>query len=123
MMESKSRSHDPVRNLVNPSCESDEHLVAALRAHIGELEYAFVVYWIPEQASDIFTLMLPVSRIATVELVRGTEEVVAVEVIPFSEYMRRNPRMSCEMRRNLKWVEDQLVDVDTLPPHSNCQDC
>lgn len=77
-------------------------LLDALVGLFPRLSFALVVNWIPEQAEDIYWVLIDLERIAVVEVPRPSDslENVAIEVVGLKTYMRR--RLSAEAKRKLE---------------------
>ncbi|NJP01955.1 hypothetical protein HBH25_13975 [Pseudomonas sp. hsmgli-8] len=83
-------------------------LLAALKAAFPWLSFALIVNWIPEQAEDIFWVLIDLDRIATVEVSRLSSDLagVSVEVLDLNKYKER--RLSIESRRKLEVAIDLM---------------
>ncbi len=83
-------------------------LLAALKAVFPWLSFALIVNWIPEQAEDIFWVLIDLDRIATVEVSRLSSDLadVSVEVLDLNKYKER--RLSIENRRKLEVAIDLM---------------
>ncbi|MGE8567936.1 MAG: hypothetical protein ACN6PV_15790 [Achromobacter sp.] len=77
-------------------------LLAALKTAFPWLSFALIVNWIPEQAEDIYWVLIDLNRIATVEIPRSSNDVigVSVEVLDINIYKER--RLSIDSRRKLE---------------------
>ena len=84
------------------SGDTNPLLLAALKAAFPWLSFALIVNWIPEQAEDIYWVLIDLHRIAIVEVPRLSNglEVVPVEVLDLNKYKER--RLSIESRRKLE---------------------
>ncbi|MFJ5236462.1 hypothetical protein ACIP86_06975 [Pseudomonas neuropathica] len=85
-------------------------LLAALKAAFPWLSFALIVNWIPEQAEDIYWVLIDLDRIATVEISRLSSnlEDVSVEVLDLNKYKER--RLSIENRRKLEVAIDLMKE-------------
>ena len=85
-------------------------LLAALEAAFPWLSFALIVNWIPEQAEDIYWVLIDLDRIATVEISRLSSDLadVSVEVLDLNKYKER--RLSIENRRKLEVAIDLMRD-------------
>jgi hypothetical protein len=77
-------------------------LLAALKADFPWLSFALIVNWIPEQAEDIYWVLIDLNRIATVEISRLNNDLagVSIEVLDLNRYKER--RLSIDNRRKLE---------------------
>ena len=99
MNESRSASF---RNLIG--AVPRDALLTYLESCLGPLSYAYVIYWVPEQESDIYTIVVPERRVVTVEVPRNQSE-PKYEVVSLKEYKHANRKLGVEKRRNLAAVE------------------
>jgi hypothetical protein len=79
-------------------------LLSALRVNLPDMsDNVFIVYWIPEQAEDIFTVLVDGDKVVEVEISRisPAENPVSFDVLTVQEYLRRNPLLSKTTRRKL----------------------
>ena len=85
-------------------------LLAALKAAFPWLSFALIVNWIPEQAEDIYWVLIDLDRIAIVEISRlsNSLEDVSVEVLDLNEYKER--RLFIENRRKLEVAIDLMKE-------------
>lgn len=62
-----------------------------LAAKYGQLKFAFVIDWIPEQGEDIYTVVIPSSKIAVIEIPRSKDhgDQVSIEETPIHQYRKR----------------------------------
>lgn len=101
-------SHDKLRaHLLNSAAllfsgESNSLLLSALKALFPSLSFALVVNWIPEQAEDIYWVLIDLDRIAVVEIPRSSNDIanVSTDVLELREYQKR--RLSAESRQKLE---------------------
>jgi len=84
------------------SGEASPVLLGALRVAFPELSFALVVNWIPEQAEDIYWILIDLDRIAMVEVPRLSDNIsdVLIEIVSLTAYKER--RLSVENRMKLK---------------------
>ncbi|MGE8452308.1 MAG: hypothetical protein ACN6OP_17145 [Pseudomonadales bacterium] len=77
-------------------------LLAALKTAFPRLSFALIVNWIPEQAEDIYWVLIDLNRIATVEIPRPGNDLtgVSVEVLDLNIYKGR--RLSIDSHRKLE---------------------
>jgi hypothetical protein len=94
------------RNLVGEAPKDE--LLLSLEACLGPLLYACVIYWIPEQECDIYTVVVPERRVVTVELPRDHAKPI-YQIVTLQEYRRANRKLSVEKRRNLAAVEKLIA--------------
>lgn len=76
-------------------------LTALVRAFPG-LSFALIINWVPEQAEDIYWVLLDLKRIAVVEVPRSasTNAIdLPIEILPVHSV---RPRLSAETRRKLE---------------------
>lgn len=107
-------SCDHVRaNLLNSmesmlSGDTNPLLWAALKTAFPWLSFALIVNWIPEQAEDIYLVLIDLDHIATVEISRLSSDLadVSVEVSDLDKYKDR--RLSVENRRKLEVAIDLM---------------
>ncbi|WP_257386005.1 hypothetical protein [Tahibacter caeni] len=67
---------------------SSSRLGAALEAAGVDVANAYVVFWIPEQAEDIYQVLTPAREIVTVELSRYSDDVLLLERQSLKDYER-----------------------------------
>jgi hypothetical protein len=86
-------------------------LLAALKANFPWLSFALIVNWIPEQAEDIYWVLIDLDRIAIVEISRLCSDLadVSVEVVDLNKYKER--RLSIDSRPKLE------VAIDLMREH------
>ena len=77
-------------------------LLAAIKKFLPDLHFAPVVKWIPEQAEDIYWIMIDVSHIAMIEIPRHSIKLtdIEIEIIGVKEYKKQST--SKESRRKLE---------------------
>lgn len=99
MTESKLQKRALVREeLVRVSkelCSKDDQskLGLALRGVLPILDDAFILHWVPEQAEDIYWVLISPTEIAEVELIRNRAseaEPVSLKVIDVAMFLRRH---------------------------------
>jgi hypothetical protein len=64
----------------------DSPLAMALQAHGIDLTAAYILAWIPEQAEDLFVVLVGGERIVRLELLRDGGAVVAFDESPLAAY-------------------------------------
>jgi hypothetical protein len=64
----------------------DGALASALVAAGFDVTTAFVLEWIPEQAEDLFVVLVGPDRVVRVEVVRATGNVAAIEETAIGDY-------------------------------------
>lgn len=87
------------------SGRSNPQLLAALKANTPALsDNVYVLDWIPEQAEDIFTLLMDGDLIVEVELSRLalTEPPLSFKVSELGNYLNRHRQLGKSMRRRLE---------------------
>ena len=86
---------------------TNPRLLEVLLAEFGSVDRTFVIDWIPEQGEDIYTVAVPPSTIATVEIPRDENPVVIpiVKKVPFDQYRRNTRRTTKAIRRELSVVK------------------
>lgn len=87
------------------SGRSNPQLLAALKANIPALsDNVYVLDWIPEQAEDIFTLLIDGYHIVEVELSRlaPMEPPISFKVSELGTYLNCRPQLGKTMRRRLE---------------------
>ncbi len=74
-------------------------LLAALRSRFPRTyAEAFIVDWIPEQAEDIYVVLVH-DEIATIEVMRRSQELVSCDVLSVAAYRAANPLPRSDRRR------------------------
>ncbi|MEM5342284.1 hypothetical protein [Paraburkholderia azotifigens] len=75
----------------------------ALRRFFPELNHAIVVHWIPEQAEDIYWVLVSRTEIAEIEIPRGNyaeENPPMLKILDVGAYMKK--RHSRDVRQKLE---------------------
>nr|CUV29548.1 conserved protein of unknown function [Ralstonia solanacearum] len=65
----------------------------ALRGVLPILDHEFILHWVPEQAEDIYWVLISPTEIAEVELIRNRaseEESVSLKVTDVAMFLRRH---------------------------------
>lgn len=78
-------------------------LTQALRKFFPALSQAFLLYWLPEQAEDIYWVLVSRTEIAKVEVERNPEneeKAASVEIVTVEAYRRR--RLSQQVKEKLE---------------------
>lgn len=90
------------------SGDTNPLLLAALKAAFPWLSFALIINWIPEQAEDIYWVLIDLDRIAAVEISRLSSDLadVLIEVSDLDKYKER--RLSIESRRKLEIAIDLM---------------
>ena len=84
-----------------------------VESQLGSLAYAYVIDWIPEQGSNIYTVVLPERRIATVEIPKPPECDLepTIEVSTLAQYGKINGNFDNLTQRKLLYIESLLGRV------------
>lgn len=67
---------------------SGDRLGSALETVGVDVANAYVIFWIPEQAEDIYQVLTPAGEIVTVELPRYSDEILLLERRALKDYER-----------------------------------
>ena len=79
---------------------ANHSLLAALKAHFFGNSAAYVLHWIPEQAEDIYEVVVDEGHVVIVEIERGTGAVINQRVFSKVDYEARTH--SKDRRRKLQ---------------------
>lgn len=82
--------------------DTDSLLLGALRKYFPWVDFALILNWIPEQAEDIYWVLIDLERIVVVEIPRSSERVddAIVEVVSVNAY--KVERHHAETRRRFE---------------------
>ncbi|KPX25325.1 hypothetical protein ALQ08_200114 [Pseudomonas syringae pv. delphinii] len=72
-----------------------------LKKHFPWVSFTPILNWVPEQAEDIYWILIDLERIAILEIPRSSHNMddATVDVINVNSYMRK--RISAETKQNL----------------------
>ena len=91
------------------SGEENSALLKVMREKFPEINVAFILDWIPEQAEDIYWVLIDVGRVAIIEVPRSakrTPDGPLVEVRSIENY--NDKKLSKRARRKLKVALDLI---------------
>jgi hypothetical protein len=101
------------KNLLNSMAQifsgaTNPLLLGALKNEFPRLSFALVVYWIPEQAEDIYWLIIDLDRVAVVEIPRAADDFasVTIDILDLAVYQRQ--RHSTETKVKLEVAIDLM---------------
>lgn len=95
------------------SLDNQSRLAKAVHCFFPALQHAFLLYWLPEQAEDIYWLAVSRTEIAKIEVVRNQESeetAASVEIISAETYRRK--RLSRQVRERLAVALDLIEQLE-----------